>query len=211
MDLHSSIHHAIINTVPQRVFEKKRPWISSYTLSLIAERAAYRDNNDFENEKSMNKAIKQQVKIDRRSYLDGLLADGKWEHIKAFKKEKIKQTFQIPLQDMDGHEIPQELQAEAMAAHLESHQWHERSGCGGHSLRRIFAEDLAIDKDIITREELQRIIRKLKNKRAPGSDAIPPEIWKAKSQDMNAIDIFVHLCNQCWVSRKIPFPSRLYR
>ena len=106
---------------------------------------------------------------------------------------------QILFQDTAGNDIPQELQADAMAEHLESKQWHVRAGCGGHSMTRLFIEDLPIGTHAITRVELQKILAQLKNNRAPGSDAIPPEIWKAIGKDDNAVDVILHLCNRCWV------------
>ena len=51
---------------------------------------------------------------------------------------------------------------------------------------------------------MKSIISKLKNKKAPGSDQIPPEIWKAIMQDDDALQVLVQLCNQCWISGTIP-------
>ena len=108
------------------------------------------------------------------------------------------------MQNADGTEIPQEAHANAMADHFEKKQWYIRPDCGNHISQCIFNENLPVGLDAITRDELKKTIAKLKNNRAAGTDAIPPEIWKALAKDDNALDVFLHLCNQCWMTCKIP-------
>lgn len=54
----------------------KRPWISSYTLDLIAQRTKCRSINDWHGELDLHRTIRNSVKYDRRAWLDEKLAGG---------------------------------------------------------------------------------------------------------------------------------------
>ena len=62
---------------------------------MIEQREIHRRNGDYINEKMMSKAIKAQVRIDRRQWLDEMLETGNWTAIKRYKKAQLKPQMSI--------------------------------------------------------------------------------------------------------------------
>ena len=56
----------------------------------------------------------------------------------------------------------------------------------------------------IESEEVVRVLKKLKNKKAPGIDEIPPECWKSFLYSPTLIKELTSLCNLCWTQGSIP-------
>ena len=65
---------------------------------------------------------------------------------------------------------------------------------------RIISKQLDIKLGLFTQEELNSVLRKIKNRKAAGLDEIPPEIWKTRQFD----DILLWHCNGCI----LPFPKK---
>ena len=79
-------------------------------------------------------------------------------------------------------------------------------------ITRIISKQLDIKIGPFTQEELNSVLRKLKNRKAAGIDEIPPEVWKARQFD----DILLRHCNAVynqntidrWMKECIlPFPK----
>ena len=70
--------------------------------------------------------------------------------------------------------------------HLETYQklTHE-------PITRIISKQLDIKLIPFTSEELDSVLRKIKNRKAAGLDEIPPEVWKTRPFD----DILLRHCN----------------
>ena len=58
-------------------------------------------------------------------------------------------------------------------------------------ITRIISKQLDIKLGLFTKEELDSVLRKIKNKKAAGLDEIPPEVWKTRQFD----DILLPHCN----------------
>ena len=58
-------------------------------------------------------------------------------------------------------------------------------------ITRIISKQLDIKLGPFTQEELDSVLRKIKNRKAPGLDEIPPEVCKARQFD----DILLRHCN----------------
>ena len=80
-------------------------------------------------------------------------------------------------------------------------------------IQQIIDNELPMKKGPFSEEELETVLKKLKNKKAPGLDEIPPEVWKTKSFN----DILLKSCNslynqssiQIWTEGCIlPFPKK---
>ena len=56
---------------------------------------------------------------------------------------------------------------------------------------RIISKQLDIKLGPFTKEELDSVLRKIKNRKAAGLDEIPPEVWKTRQFD----DILLRHCN----------------
>ena len=59
------------------------------------------------------------------------------------------------------------------------------------SITRIISKQLDIKLGPFTQEELNSVLRKIKNRKAAGLDEIPPEVWKTRQFD----DILFRHCN----------------
>ena len=58
-------------------------------------------------------------------------------------------------------------------------------------ITRIISKQLDIKLGLFTQEELNSVLRKIKNRKAAGLDEIPPEVWKTRQFD----DILLRHCN----------------
>ena len=58
-------------------------------------------------------------------------------------------------------------------------------------ITRIISKQLDIELGPFTNEELDSVLRKIKNRKAAGLDEIPPEVWKTRQFD----DIMLRHCN----------------
>ena len=59
------------------------------------------------------------------------------------------------------------------------------------TITRIISKQLDIKPGPFTKEELDSVLRKIKNRKASGLDEIPPEVWKTRQFD----DILLRHCN----------------
>ena len=80
-------------------------------------------------------------------------------------------------------------------------------------ITRIISKQLDIKLGPVTQEELDSVLRKIKNRKAAGLDEIPPEVWKTRQFD----DILPRHCNAVynqnlivrWMKECIlPFPKK---
>ena len=78
---------------------------------------------------------------------------------------------------------------------------------------RIISKQLDIKLEPLTLEELDSVLRKIKNRKAAGLDEIPPEVWKTRQFD----DILFRHCNPIYNQNPIdrwmkgcilPFPKK---
>ena len=80
-------------------------------------------------------------------------------------------------------------------------------------ITRIISKQLDIKLGPFTKEELDSILKKIKNRKAAGLDEIPPEVWKTRQFD----DILLQQCNTVYSQNTIerwmkgcilPFPKK---
>ena len=81
------------------------------------------------------------------------------------------------------------------------------------AMTRIISKQLDIKLGPFTQEELDSVLRKIKNRKAAGLDEIPPEVWKTRQFD----DILLRHCNAVYNQNPIdrlmkgcilPFPKK---
>ena len=81
-------------------------------------------------------------------------------------------------------------------------------------ITRIISKQLDIKLGPFTQEELDLVLRKIKNRKAEGLDEIPPEVWKTRQFD----DILLRHCNAVYNQNPIdrwmkgcilPFPKKV--
>ena len=80
-------------------------------------------------------------------------------------------------------------------------------------ITRIISKQLDIKLGPFTKEELDSVLRKIKNRKAAGLDEIPPEVWKTRQFD----DILLRQCNAVYNQNRterwmkgciLPFPKK---
>ena len=80
-------------------------------------------------------------------------------------------------------------------------------------ITRIISKQLDIKLGPFTKEELDSVLRRIKNRKAAGLDEIPPEVWKTRQFD----DILLRQCNAVYSQNRIerwmkgcilPFPKK---
>ena len=80
-------------------------------------------------------------------------------------------------------------------------------------ITRIISKQLDVKLGPFTKEELDSILRRIKNRKAAGLDEIPPEVWKTRQFD----DILLRQCNAVYSQNRIegwtkgcilPFPKK---
>ena len=80
-------------------------------------------------------------------------------------------------------------------------------------ITRIISKQLDIKLGPFTKEELDSVLKKIKNRKAAGLDEIPPEVWKTRQFD----DILLRQCNAVYSQNRIerwmkgcilPFPKK---
>ena len=73
-------------------------------------------------------------------------------------------------------------------------------------ITRIISKQLDIKLGPFTQEELDSVLRKIKNRKAAGLDEIPPEVWKTRQFD----DILLRHCNAVYNQNPIDRLSDAY-
>ena len=66
-------------------------------------------------------------------------------------------------------------------------------------ITRIISKQLDIKLGPFTKEELDSVLKKIKNRKAAGLDGIPPEVWKTRQFD----DILLRQCNAVYSQNRI--------
>ena len=73
------------------------------------------------------------------------------------------------------------------------------------SITRIISKQLDIKLGPFIKEELDSVLKKIKNRKAAGLDEIPPKVWKTRQFD----DILLRQCNERWMKGCIlPFRKK---
>ena len=106
---------------------------------------------------------------------------------------------------MLGELVPDNLRAEAQAEYFEQVQWKLNDAEGYKQINidtePIFEDCSDMKTGHITIEELNVAINRLKNKKTPGPDCLPSELYKWLNEDNRNI-LLKHL-NECWESESL--------
>ena len=87
-----------------------KPWITQATLTLIQRRRDARNVNDFEEEKTLNKSIRNSARKDRRTWLLDIAGSGSWDAMKKLRKPPRPKEGK--LRGVDGIEVSSEERAD---------------------------------------------------------------------------------------------------
>ena len=195
-----SAFYAAEKSLPDLPPKPNKPWIRPHTLSLIRLREAARSAGHDGEEKRMHKAVRKSVRSDRTAWVDACLAEGSWKAIKNFRKPRP--TKQGRLRDDKDELVSSEHRADTRAAYLEKVQWRVRPA--GLVDGPALGSPLPVNLNDFSTEEVKVVVRKLRNDKAAGPDAIPAEYWKAVIEDDVVLEMQTTFVNLCWRNKEIP-------
>ena len=150
----------------------------------------------------MNKDIRLAARLDRRNWLYNLLEGGQWHAIKKLRKGKI--IKHASLRKHDGGVASTAERPDIFADYFETVQWRNLMPSLVPQGRPALGTPLGIDVSPFTLVELQTILRRLKQGKAPGGDDISPDFWRAVSDDEGATTQLLSLCQRCWNEKSLP-------
>ena len=201
MHFNNAIDACAHEVLPTIELTANKPWISQRTLRYIHERNMCRKNSNIEGEKHLKKLIKHSVKQDRTSWLQSLLATGSWQEIRKLRKPAQNQQGRI--KNNEGVIMDSQHRAEIMAQHLESVQWGIRPNTFLTDRPALF-DQLPMNEDAISEQEVIEVLRKLHKGKAPGHDGLKPEFWKVCIHSEKITSWITALCNQFFHNKSCP-------
>ena len=191
---------AAAECVPDIVFVLRRPWISEVTVQLISQRSDARAAGDYSVEKRIHKEVRKSAKVDRARWLDEALVSGSWRSVRNLKKPRAAKQGRLKNKSRDI--VSSEERADTMAEYLETVQWRVRPAT--LSNQSGLGEVLPIRITSFSSDEVQKVLRKLHNGKAPGPDGTPAEYWKTLGKRLGAVQPITSSVNLCGHLRRVP-------
>jgi len=194
------MHHAAKTSIPTLQVKPMKPWIQHRTLELIQLRNSARLHQQYNLEKQLNKQIRSSAKQDRAQWIEQLLESGDWKCIKQHQAGPKRTPGR--LQNSAGQMVSSDERADTMATYFADVVWHVP-----------FAQltdnspsnpTLPINTDDFSMEELNVVLRRLRQNRCPGHDQIHAEFWQALAKDGEAFETLLNLCNSCLALKCVP-------
>ena len=159
-------------------------------MGFIDERQLARREGDWRKENELSDIIKKSAKSDRKKWLEDLAGSGSWKDVRYLRSPN--KSFQGRLRNLQGDIVFSDQRAESMAEYFEKIQWRVRPSAILPD-RPILWPQLEVDLGNITTAEVEKAVKKLKRNKAPGTDEIPPEFFKALATTPNGLKLIVDL------------------
>eukprot|EP00972_Heterocapsa_arctica_P073817 10897389-Heterocapsa_arctica.AAC.1 len=128
--------------------------------------------------------------------------EDKWDPIKLYKKEYIPKHTK--LKNLDGKLVNDRQRPDTFAEYYEKIQWHNPRNVPitqGIKTTTLFQTMANINTAPIELEELEDVIRKFKNNKAPGPCGVPIEAIKLLDEESKTA--LLKLLNNCLRNRKV--------
>lgn len=193
---------AAAEELPLETKTPHRPWISEATFALIQKRNACRLCGAAEEEKLLNKRIRQAGRQDRANWITSNLSGGSWGAIRQLRKRRSPKHAGV--KDLQGNLTDTAARPDTLADYFEHVQWKVHFAEVCPTSTEPLGAELPIDTSTFSFRELQSAIRKMKHGKSAGPDGIPPEFWKTLGQDVDACMVLLDLCQKCWENKDIP-------
>ncbi|XP_073668552.1 uncharacterized protein [Paramisgurnus dabryanus] len=198
-----------------------KEWISAETMEKIQYRKKKKEilnNSRTRTEKAKavaeyteaNKEVKRSIKLDKNNYLEGLASEAEEAAYHGNTRElystihKLSGKFikpERPVKTKDGKSIPDKEGQEKRW--IEHFQELLNRPAPQHTFNIEPAEqDLEIDCNTPTKQEIQRAIKQLKKGKAAGPDRIPSEALKADTT--TSTEMLHKLFKKIWEEEQIP-------
>ena len=180
---------------------KRRPWISSRTLSYIDKRSVADATGSESQRKHLHRLVRASVKQEKEDWLHSLVLDRCWHGVQHLRKGEKKENAK--LKDASGEAVSSAERADTFAAHLEQFQWAVRP-CSAVWEQAPLGPPIHVDLSPCSQSESQAALSKLRVGRAAGCDGIPPDFWKVCLDSEQLFDFLLKFCNEVWSQKRIP-------
>ena len=209
------------NEVCKEVLDKKKreeeEWLSVESLNLIEERKEIKkqlcNSNDAqltESYSNLSRRIKKSVRKDKRNYIENLAAKAESASARRDTKEVFKITKKLANKKAASNSLIRDSQGNILTSvEDQQNRWVEhfsnvlnRPPPVTEAVIPEAIEDIRINSNPPTKEEIKKSIKTLKNGKAAGPDDIPAEALKA-SQDISA-EALETLLKKVWEENQVP-------
>ena len=178
----ATLTKSALQAAPSTQYEQqyKKEYLTEPTKRLI-DRIASTSPDDQDLLSKLRKAVKKRARKDKKQHLcNQLLQDStgppskQWSTLKYLRKDYVPRTQGI--KKPNGQMSTKANKPEVLATHLEKHVWNHRI-LPALPTAPIFPP-AKVNIDPFTEQELMMALSRLKNRKAPGPDRLPAEIWK---------------------------------
>jgi hypothetical protein len=192
-------------------------WISEHSSNLIEQRREIKiqlcnENTDElkESYRTLSRRIKKSIRRDKRDYIETLAAKAESAADRNDSKEVFSITRKLANKKASSTPLIRDLQGNLLTT-IEDQQkrWVEhfsnvlnRPPPVSEANITESEEDININTNVPTREEIKKCINTLKNGKAAGPDDIPPEALKA-SPEVSA-EALENIFKKVWDTNNIP-------
>ena len=189
-------------TLPRCHPEQKKDYISKDTWDLLEKRWEAISNQDSALAETLSKDITKRVRLDKEQHLlnelEAIDQDGyKWDGLKKMRA-KFTPNF-TKFKDSAGNHVPYSDYPQKAADYLATTQWKCPSAEDPVAPSRIDSplQDgrYIVSDDPFTIDELDAVLKKVKNNKTPGVDGVPGELFKWL--DQNNRKLFLKVANTC--------------
>ena len=200
----NTIKNAMKITLPNKENTKRKKWMTNAILQKMGQRRRYK-NNDKERYNEINKEIKDDCRKAKENYINSQCNEidkmGKQFRLREMHNKIKLVTSRIKrknecrcIEDKSGKILFDSMQiVERWKEYIEDLYEDERD------LAPYFATSTG---EKILKEEVEHVIKMMKNGKATGSDEIPIEALKAF--DEHNLEVVTELCNTIYNSGYIP-------
>ncbi|XP_078682384.1 uncharacterized protein LOC144916861 [Branchiostoma floridae x Branchiostoma belcheri] len=225
-DLHETITQAAKVVIGRKRGTKKESWITPDTWKLIDTRREIKKKRDSaktqreQNKRNkeyrkIDKEVKKHCKIDKNTWLDNKATEAQ----KAADRNDTRTLYRIardlsgsnsgtgvPIKDKNGKTLlSEEEQNQRWAEHFKE-TLNQPEPQEVYTFPDVDGNELDVDCDNITEDEVANAIKNLKNHKAAGIDQISAELLKKGGDIM--LKKLTKLCNTCWELGKTPLDWR---
>ena len=202
MQLRSCLLAAADRHLPTQWSERRKPWLSDWSLHLLHCRTCARETGNWQLERELHRSVRKSVKADRTRWLNDRARTGDWDALRSLRKPR--QPKQTRLHDASNNTVSTSERADTFANYLECVQWRVRD-VPPHVARLVIHSELSVCVGPILQTEARNAIVRLSSGKAVKEQDVAIECFKAMACGPGAhLQQFVSLLNTCWDKNAVP-------
>lgn len=187
--------------VPKVRKTKRKEWMSEEAIKIAEERRVKKTQGDLEGTRKLNADFQRQVRRDKAAYLNEQCKEVEENNKKGRSRDLFKKISEITGKSTDKLGVTKNREGKDLIEEEElKNRWKE------------YTEDLYKKDDDVVEEdeedeeyeqepeilesEVRQALSELSNRKSPGIDRIPIELFKVAGDE--AIQVLTKLCQQIW-------------